>query len=500
MQQPALARGFRAVTPEQGLGSLEVALGLAPPALLIGLAGERANVRRCLEPAGLQAQRAELFVTLRPNTQVPRSEMVDRFGTPVRGELRVLDEMPLLDGRVDRQQLALLGERFDDGPAAPRNDLERRLLAIWQEILDAPRLGVRDNFFRFGGHSLLAVRLLSKIQQELGFEAPLAALFTAPTVERMAELFGAAASGGPAPAWSAVVPIQPAGTRPPFFCVAPILGTVFPYYELARHLGPDQPFFGLQPPALSTDGPSLGRIEDLARFFVDALRTVQPHGPYHLGGWSFGTMVAHEMAHKLRQGGEEVALVALLDAPAPVRSQRLSATGTLRAFYDVVVRNLWPYVRDYLYLVTVAEGTNGHEGGNGNGNGHGGSRLRRLVGRLRSLDSLQGLVERAAIASVVPKESRLVMLHPPEIRGMLRALRENGRAMKSYKGSPYPGRVTVFRTENGWGSKDTALGWGELADAVDVRHIPGNHMTLLRSPHVEALAAALREALEEARP
>jgi thioesterase domain-containing protein len=287
-----------------------------------------------------------------------------------------------------------------------------------------------------------------------------------------------------------VVPIQPAGDRPPFFCVAPILGTVFPYFELARHLGNDQPFYGLQPPALTPDGPPLARIEDLAAFFVDAVRSVQPAGPWYLGGWSFGTLVAHEMARQLQERGEEVRLVAHLDAPAPVRSQSLSPVRAVRMFYEVVLRNFWPYVRDYFYLKTVAEKENGHRP----------SGLARFLHRLRSLESLRSVVEGAAIASVVPRESRLVMLHPPEVRSMLRALRENGRAMSSYTAAPYAGRVTLFRTGDASnGGKDPGLGWGEITQGVEVRWIPGNHMTLLRSPHVEVLAKSLRESLEKSR-
>ncbi len=490
MQQPAAARGFRAVPLGQGLASLDIALGLDHPAVLIGLASERANVRRLLDAADCRAQQAEVFLTLR-SAAAPavRMEMVDRFGTPARGELRILAEMPLAHGRPDRQQLLLLDRSLGPEPVAPRNEMERRLLVLWQEVLEAPRLGVEDNFFRFGGHSLLALRLLARIQQELGVEAPLATLFTAPTVARMAQLFAGGAEVSPA--WSAVVPIQPAGDRPPFFCVAPVLGTVFPYFELARHLGTDQPFYGLQPPALTPDGPPLARIEDLAAFFVDALRSVQPAGPWYLGGWSFGTLVAHEMARQLQERGEEVRLVAHLDAPAPVRSQRLSPVRALRSFYEVVLRHFWPYVRDYFYLKTLTE-TEEEKG-----NGHRSPGLARVLHRVRSLGSLRSLVEGAAIASVVPRESRLVMFHPPEIRAMLRALRQNGRAMSHYTAAPYAGRATLFRTRGEWnGGKDPTLGWGEITQGVEVRWIPGNHMTLLRSPHVEVLAKLLRESLE----
>ncbi len=486
----AAARGFRAISPRQGIDSLEVALGLGEPAVLIGLAPDHPNVRRYLDEPGRRAQAAEVFVTLsgEPSAAALAGALRDPFGTPAGSEIHRLAEMPLAGGQPDRQKLLLLEQRAAGEPVAPRNETERRLLALWQQVLEAPRLGVQDNFFRFGGHSLLAVRLLARIQEEMGVEIPLSALFTTPTVERMAELLagGDEAPAGWSVAWSAVVPIQPNGDRPPFFCVAPVLGTVFPYYELARHLGDDQPFYGLQPPSLAADGPSPGDIEGLATFFLEAVRQIQPRGPYHLGGWSFGTLVAYEMARQLEARGEKVALVALLDAPAPGYGRRMTLGQIVHTFYGVVLKNLWPYVRDYFYLRDVSGERDRSR-----------SRLGALLGRLLSLRSL---IQGAGIAAAVPPESRLVMLHPPQIRAMLKALKANGRAMSRYTPAPYPGRAVLLRTAEDQGpGGDPAQGWGELArGGVEVREVPGNHMTLLREPHVRGLAAALRDSLERA--
>jgi len=297
----------------------------------------------------------------------------------------------------------------------------------------------------------------------------------------------------PRSSWSVVVPIQPAGARDPFFCVSPIMGTVFPYFELARHLGGDQPFYGLQPPALAGEDRSPIRIEDLAACFIDGLREIRPSGPYHLGGWSFGTLVTYEMARQLAEQGDRVGLVALLDAPAPVRSQRPSLIQGMRLAFDIVALNLWPYVWDYLYLASVSRRPPAA------GEGSSSSRRRRFLARLRTLGSLRSLVKGAAIARVVPPESRSVLHHAPQIRAMFRALNANSRAMASYVPQPYPGCVTLFRTGEHTG-KDRDLGWGELAAGkVEVRKIPGNHMTLLRAPHVEVFARELRASLDEAR-
>lgn len=356
--------------------------------------------------------------------------------------------------------------------AAPASPLETAIAGLWQKVLGLARVGIHDDFFELGGHSFLAVRLLAEIRDELGEELPLSAVFRAPTVARMAALVAGGGDLG-----VAAVPIQPSGSRPPFFCAAPVLGTVFPYYDLARNLGKDQPFYGLQPPSVALDGPLAPRIEDQAAHFIAALKEIQDTGPYYLGGWSYGTLVAYEMARQLEELGEEVGLVALFDAPAPVPSQRLSPWALVKLLFDVVVRDFAPYVRDYLYLLSAAR----RAGSNG---------------RRRAPLSLRLLAEGAAMAAVVPPESRLERLRPPQVRAMLRAMRENNRAAAGYRPSPFAGRVTLFRTGRN-GDRDPGLGWGELAGGgVDVKYVPGNHMNLLRRPHVETLAGMLAECLQ----
>jgi thioesterase domain-containing protein len=181
------------------------------------------------------------------------------------------------------------------------------------------------------------------------------------------------------------------------------------------------------------------------------------------------------MARQLTARGEEVALVALLDAPAPGYGRRMKLGQVIHAFYGVILRNLWPYVRDYFYLLDVS----------GNRD-QGRSRLRSFLGRLRSLRTL---VQGAGIAAAVP----------PQIRAMVKAMRDNSKAMSRYSPGPYPGRAVLFKTAADDLPGDPTQGWGELAQGgVEVKEIPGNHMTLLREPHVRGLAAALRESLEEA--
>src|SRR5262249_1832473 len=154
-----------------------------------------------------------------------------------------------------------------------------------------------DNFFELGGHSLLAVRLMVKIRQATGKTLPLTSLFQGATVEHLASILHQKEGKF---SHRSLVPIHPQGSKPPFFCVHPIGGNVLCYYELAQELGPDQPFYGLQSQGLDGLQPPEADIESMAAHYIQEIKTVQKEGPYHLGGWSMGGMIAFEMARQLK--------------------------------------------------------------------------------------------------------------------------------------------------------------------------------------------------------
>ncbi|HEY0409314.1 MAG TPA: non-ribosomal peptide synthetase, partial [Candidatus Dormibacteraeota bacterium] len=242
-----------------------------------------------------------------------------------------LEALPLTpSGKVNRRALPELDAAAGEEAGAatlPRTPLEEELAAIWRQVLDVERVGVHDSFFDLGGHSLLAVRLLARIRRQLGRDLPLASLFASPTIEHLAALLG----GGEGPAASTpMVALQTAGTRRPLFLVHPVGGSVFCYTELARALGPDQPVYGLQAPE---EGPAPASLEEMAERYLAALRAVQPEGPYRLGGWSLGGVVAFEMARQLAARGEAVEQLAVLDVLAPGRGGDAVDEGTLRAWF-----------------------------------------------------------------------------------------------------------------------------------------------------------------------
>jgi len=227
-------------------------------------------------------------------------------------ELTVVETLPLSpNGKVDREALKRL---FDSRAAAPRSveppagDLERRLAAIWEELLDVRGVGRGDGFFDLGGHSLLAVQLLARIERDLGRRLPLAALFRGATLASLASAINTAAIGTAAPALPAspLVLLQE-GSGHPFFWFHPLGGRVFCYADLAHRLS-GRPLYGLE------TADETATLRDLAARHAEAILGAQPRGPYLLGGWSFGGVVAWETARRLEDLGHEVGLLVLIDS------------------------------------------------------------------------------------------------------------------------------------------------------------------------------------------
>ena len=230
----------------------------------------------------------------------------------------LLDELPLTpNGKIDRKALP---EPQQQRPGAasslvqPRTKLEEQLVDVWEAELGISPIGVTDDFFMLGVTSIVAARLLARIERQLGGSLPLGALFRAPTIESLARLLE---HGTEESRWTSLVPIQPYGSKPPLFCVHGGAGTILHLQPLARRLGSDQPFYGLQARGLYGGVAPLRTVEQMAIHYLDELRTVQPHGPYKLAGYCFGSIVAFDMAQRLVQAGETVELLAAFNGPSP---------------------------------------------------------------------------------------------------------------------------------------------------------------------------------------
>ncbi|KAG0202291.1 hypothetical protein BGX28_005148 [Mortierella sp. GBA30] len=257
-------------------------------------------------------RRSQLALTLRSHlaTQLPEYMVPSAF---VR-----MDSFPLTpNGKLDRHALPdpsdddFAREAFDE----PQGRIESAISNIWSEILNVDRVGRHDDFFVIGGHSLLAVKMISQIRHMLGFEISLRTVFEAPTVAKLAPRLGESGTTQEE-SFHVLLPIKSKGSRAPLFCVHPVLGLSWCFMGLSRHLPSDQPLYGLQARGFYGDTEPASTLDEMVFDYISHIRRVQPHGPYHLLGYSLGGLVAHTMAAYLEKEGERVALVALMDTPA----------------------------------------------------------------------------------------------------------------------------------------------------------------------------------------
>jgi amino acid adenylation domain-containing protein len=377
------------------------------------------------------------------------------------------DALPLTpNGKIDRRALPA-PDRLKLEPAStfvpPRDDLEIQLTKIWESVLGKKPISVKDNFFDLGGHSLLAVRLFAQIEKTFGKNLPLATLFQAPNIEELANVLR---QKGWSASWQTLVAIQPGGSKPPLFCIHPFGGNVLCYRDLAHYLGQEQPVYGLQAVGLDGKQAPYKRVEDMAAHYIREIRAFQPEGSYLLAGHSSAGMVAFEIAQQLVAGGQKVAVLALLDAYSP----------------QLLVRELPPGRRLYINLLNLL--------------------------RLRREDKLPYIKQRAVwlhgmITRKIVKTFNLSMRSPSTEDSHPYALITEAfsQAIRDYVPQVYPGQATLFRTRHQPTGVyyDPLFGWGSLVvGGLEIRDVPGLHLTLLTEPCVRVLGEKLRACIDEA--
>ncbi len=384
-----------------------------------------------------------------------------------------LEQLPLSpNGKVDREALPAPEENrlvVEKGFVPPKDELEVRLTKIWEQLLGIHPVGIRDNFFDLGGHSLLAVRLFTQIEKLFGKNLPLATLFEAPTIERLAVLLR---QKGWTPSWSSLVTLQPGGAKRPFFCVHALGGNVLEYHPLARFLGSDQPFYALQSYGLNKNHTPHSTIEEMAAHYIKEMQTVQPEGPYLLGGRSLGGTVAFEMACQLRAQNQEVALLALLDTD-PMGYHKLLPESDA----------------DFHKLHRFIKRTKGHLSNISNLNFY--EKVAYFRGKAKYVPGKIKNKLWQAVYKFYLKANRPL----PKI---LQSVQEfNFMAVMNYVPKIYGGKVTLFwASEDLRGSYDVQEGWNFLAAGVETHNIPGNHLDIVKEPFVQELAEKLRQCIE----
>ena len=355
----------------------------------------------------------------------------------------LMQAMPLTpNGKINRRGLPVPEVEVHSDAVVPATDpFQSQLVRIWEEVLGRRPIGIRDNFFELGGHSLLAARLMHRIGQTLNKTVPLAMLLEAPTIERLADTLG---QDGWSHHWSSLVPLQPTGSHSPFFCIHGVGGNVVGFHELAQHMKPDYPLYGLQSQGLDGKNSCHTRIEDMAAHYLEEIHTIQAKGPYHLGGFSLGGLVAYEMACQLVARGEEVGLLVLFDTYA---SNVKSANESL---LDLLRHPTWAQLRQLPQV------------------------LRKKVRRTFRMWRL-----------------------PQALKNVMNT---NARAAEQYCLRPYSGKATLLRAGDTWrASEDPRAGWGELVGALETIEIPGGHMDILREPHVNRVAESLKRCIDGTR-
>ncbi|MEA5552827.1 amino acid adenylation domain-containing protein [Anabaena cylindrica UHCC 0172] len=390
----------------------------------------------------------------------------------------MLDVMPLTpNGKINRLALpapdltSLATEKY----VTSSDNLELQLTKIWENVLGVRPIGLNDNFFDVGGHSLLAVKLFAQIEKIFGKNIALTTLFQTPTIKQLANVLR---DEGYSSSWSSLVPIQPHGSKRPFFYIHTIYGGLIYSLNLLSKLDADQPVYGLQAQGLDGKNPHHTCIEDMASHYIKEIQTIQPHGPYILGGWCAGGMIAYEIGQQLYAQGETVELLTIFDAYPPkmippsdqvvnslsIRKANSRIYESISYVMDMIKRN-----RSYFANLTLQQ------------------QIIAIWGNInrRIEDKIKEIVYQFYVQRNLPLPHRLRHL---VVRDAI------AQAYKNYCPTVYPGQVIFFRAVDQ--SQEYARylkRWEELAaGGLEIHDIPGNHDSIMAEPHVSVLAEKLR--------
>jgi amino acid adenylation domain-containing protein len=389
-----------------------------------------------------------------------------------------LESLPRPHGKLDCTALPLPDHKRPDlgqPYAPPQGEIEKRLVQIWEEVLNVRPIGIYDNFFDLGGHSLLAAKLFVRLDDEFGRLLPLGVLFAAPTVRLLAEHYRSSTEPHKI---SPLVPLTTAGSLPPVYAVPGVFGNVIGLADLCRELGPQQPFYGLQSIGLDGAEAPLDSVEEMAKLYLSEIRVFQSQGPYALIGVCFGGRVAYEMALLLLDAGEEVAFLGLLD---PIGLEKDETGENLLSAPPI-----FPRAKALSSFVT--------------------ERLRLYLQEMRGLDNgnrIQFIVKKIRSLSLNVRDSKAMRSVRREIC-QLEVLKASKRAGERYYPKPIHGRlraVEIFDTARSRNNPTRKyIDWNALWNGQIRRHLmPGKDSgDMVSGKNARVLAVLLAERMRAA--
>jgi non-ribosomal peptide synthetase component F/thioesterase domain-containing protein len=353
----------------------------------------------------------------------------------------------------------------------PRDDLESSLVAIWEEVLGIRPIGIRNSFFELGGYSLMIVRLFARINKVLGTSLPITTIFNAPTVESLADIVRGRAY------YSSLVPVQTSGDKPPFFMIHSYLL----YSGIPRVIGADTPFYGLR--ELDTDAQDM-TVEQRAAAYLDAMRSVQPRGPYYIGGWCAAGPLAVETARQIIASGEDVGFLVLFDSWRPGYSAELAKeqAGSQEMSLSARLGRKYRFHRNRLENLSINNKVN---------------YIFSAIGNKSASVRNRVYLRNWAIAEYFCKRFGLSLPH-----FMHNVSLTTLNSLKEYRGvEPYAGTLTLIRAQEAPyfpGAKEHC-GWDSIVTGgVKVLWAPGDHESMFLDPHLQKVGEQLRESLNEA--
>ncbi|BAY05184.1 amino acid adenylation domain-containing protein [Anabaena cylindrica PCC 7122] len=389
-----------------------------------------------------------------------------------------LESFPLTtNGKIDHRALPTVDFiNFESKKnIQPSDNLELQLIKIWENVLRIQPIGLSDNFFDLGGYSLLALRLFAQINEIFGKNIPLAYLFQSPTIKQLAHVLR---QEGCSTSWFSLVPIQTKGSKPPFYYIHTASGGLIHSLNLLSKLDADQPVYGLQAQGLDGKKSPHTCIEDMASHYIKEIQTVQPHGPYLLGGWCAGGVIAYEMAQQLYAQGETVELLTIFDAFPP----KMILPSSEGVNFLSLVKTKSRVTKYTLYLMDMIQ------------------RNRRNFNNLtfqQQMIAIWEKINRRIQDRITETVYQFYVKRNLPLPHTLRHLAVRDAIVHAYKNycpTVYPGQVIFFRAVDQ--SQEYARylkRWEELAaGGLEIHDVPGNHDSIMAEPHVSVLAEKLR--------